>query len=81
MKKQDVIRPAKRLETRNRVIRSAMGRAGIRTQRDLAERMGLEEAVVSNRFTGRTKWDIDQLRDLDRAIHFQDEEMLKLIRG
>lgn len=78
---RDIVRPAKRLETRNRIIRVAMARAGIRSQRDLAEQMGVEAAVLSGRFTGRTKWDIDQLRELDKAVHFQDDEILKLIRG
>lgn len=77
----EIVRPAKRLEARNRIIRSAMGRAGIRSQRDLAEKMGMEEGVLSGRFTGRTKWDIDQIRELDKAVHFDDAEILKLIRG
>ena len=78
---RDIVRPAKRLEARNRIIRSAAERIGIRTQRDLCERMGVGEGVLSNRFRGLVKWDIDQLRELDRAIHFEDAELLKLIRG
>ena len=81
MRAKEIVRPAKRLEVRNRIIRSAMGRSGIRSQRELAEQMGLQEAVLSGRFTGRTKWDIDQLRELDKAVHFQDDEILRLIRG
>ena len=78
---RDIVRPAKLLETRNRIIRVAMSREGMRSQRDLGEQMGVEEGVISGRFRGRVKWDIDELRKLDRAVRFQDEELLKLIRG
>ena len=78
---RDIVRPAKLLETRNRIIRVAMAREGIRSQRDLGEQMGVEEGVISGRFRGRVKWDIDELRKLDMVLHFRDDELLKLIRG
>lgn len=78
---RDIVRPAKLLETRNRIIRVAMAREGIRSQRDLGEQMGVGEGVLSNRFRGLVKWDIDQLRKLDMVLHFRDDELLKLIRG
>ena len=78
---RDIVRPATLLETRNRIIRVAMSRGGMRSQRDLGEQMGVEEGVTSGRFRGRVKWDIDELRKLDRAVHFEDAELLKLIRG
>lgn len=81
MKARDIVRPAKLLETRNRIIRVAMAREGIRSQRDLGEQMGVEEGVISGRFRGRVKWDIDELRKLDMVLHFRDDELLKLIRG
>lgn len=71
----------KRLEMQKRIIRSAMGRAGICSQRELADRIGIGEAVISGRFTGRTEWDIGLIRELDKILQFQDEELLKLIRG
>ena len=78
---RDIVRPAKLLETRNRIIRVAMSREGMRSQRDLGEQMGVEEGVISGRFRGRVKWDIDELRKLDMVLHFRDDELLKLIRG
>ncbi len=78
---RDIVRPAKLLETRNRIIRVAMAREGIRSQRDLGEQIGVEEGVISGRFRGRVKWDIDELRKLDMVLHFRDDELLKLIRG
>lgn len=78
---RDIVRPAKLLDTRNRIIRSAMGRAGINTQKGLGEQIGANESVMSDRFRGIVKWDIDELRKLDRAVHFEDAELLKLIRG
>ena len=81
MKARDIVRPAKLLETRNRIIRVAMAREGIRSQRVLGEHMGIEEDVISGRFRGRVQWNIDELRKLDRAVHFEDAELLKLIRG
>lgn len=81
MKARDIVRPAKLLETRNRIIRAAMAREGIRAQQDLGDQIGMAKTAVSNRFTGKVQWDIDELRKLDRAIHFTDDELLRLIRG
>lgn len=78
---RDIVRPAKLLEARNRIIRVAMAREGIRSQRVLGEHLGVEEDVISGRFRGRVQWDIDELRKLDRAIHFTDDELLKFVRG
>lgn len=81
MKARDIVRPAKLLETRNRIIKSAMNRVGIETQRDISGHLNMKSSALSNRFTGKVQWDIDELRKLDRAVHFEDAELLKLIRG
>ena len=81
MKARDIVKPAKLLEARNCIIWSAMGRNGIRAQQDLGDQIGMAKTAVSNRFTGKVQWDIDELRKLDRAIHFTDDELLKFVRG
>ena len=81
MKARDIVKPAKLLEARNCIIWSAMGRKGIRAQQDLGDQIGMAKTAVSNRFTGKVQWDIDELRKLDRAIHFTDDELLKFVRG
>ena len=81
MKARDIVRPAKLLETRNRIIKSAMNRVGIETQRDISRHLNMKSSALPNRFTGKVQWDIDELRKLDRAVHFEDAELLKLIRG
>ena len=81
MKARDIIKPAKLLDARNCIIWSAMGRKGIRAQQDLGDQIGMAKTAVSNRFTGKVQWDIDELRKLDRAIHFTDDELLKFVRG
>ena len=81
MKARDIVRPAKLLETRNRIMKSAMNRVGIETQRDISGYLNAKSSALSNRFTGKVQWDIDELRKLDRTVHFEDAELLKLIRG
>ena len=63
-----------------RVIKGAMNRSGIQSQKELSDFTGIKESMLSKRFSGEVWWDLPELWRLDLTLHFTDEEWLK-IRG
>jgi hypothetical protein len=64
-----------------RIVLGAMGRNGVKTCEKLAEVMNLGYHAAHDRLVGRTRWSLDDLRDLDRTFHFTDAEILGMVRG
>ena len=62
---------AKRRRGLESAVRGAMGRALIRTTKELGQAVGLTETQMS----------IDDVWALDSVLHFTDEEKLMLIGG
>ena len=61
-----------------RVIKGAMNRCGIDSQRELSEFTGIKESMLSKRFNGEVWWDLIELWKLDMTLHFTDDEWLKI---
>lgn len=62
------------------VIKSAMARAGIDTQRELAELTGMSESVLSDKLRGKKDIDLPELWLFDIVLVFTDEEFLKMCK-
>ena len=60
------------------VIKGAMNRCGIESQRELSEFTGIKESMLSKRFSGEVWWDLLELWRLDATLHFTDDEWLKI---
>ena len=61
-----------------RVIKGAMLRRGIESQKELSEFTGMGEKQVSDRMNGKVWWDILDLWKLDAALHFTDDEWVRI---
>ena len=70
---------AKRKRGFESAVRGAMGRALIRTNKELGQAVGMTETQMSYRMSGKTKWSIEEVWALDSVLHFTDEEKLMLI--
>lgn len=68
-------------ENREQIIRQAMSRSRLYSQKDLANLMHMNEASISCRMSGKAKWKVDELNLLDRIIHFTDDELANFIRA
>lgn len=60
------------------VIKQAMARCGIKSQRELSEFTGIKESTLSKRFSGQVWWDLVELWRLDATLHFTDDEWLRI---
>ena len=72
---------AKRKRGFESAVRGAMGRALIRTNKELGQAVGMTETQMFYRMNGKTKWSIEEVWALDSVLHFTDEEKLMLIGG
>lgn len=72
---------AKRKRGFESAVRGAMGRALIRTAKELGQAVGLTETQMSYRMNGKAKWSIDEVWALDSVLHFTDEEKLMIVGG
>lgn len=72
---------AKRKRGFESAVRGAMGRALIRTNKELGQAVGMTETQMSYRMSGKTKWSIEEVWALDSVLHFTDDEKLMLIGG
>lgn len=82
--KGKMLKPQQLTRRRNdleRAVRGAMGRALIRTGKELGEEIGLSETQICNRMAGRSRWTLDEIWELDRVLQFTDAEKLMLIGG
>ena len=58
-------------------IRCGMVRAGM-TQKELAKKVGICAASMSNYMNGRRNWDYDDLAEIARILHFTAEEWVEI---
>lgn len=58
-------------------IRAEAARAGIR-QRELAKRMGMSQAAVSDRYTGRTPWTLEEVETATRVFGVTVSDLVRL---
>lgn len=82
--KGKMLKPQQLTRRRNdleRAVRGAMGRALIRTGKELGEEIGLSETQICNRIAGRSRWTLEEIWELDRVLQFTDAEKLMLIGG
>lgn len=82
--KGKMLKPQQLTRRRNdleRAVRGAMGRALIRTGKELGEEIGLSETQICNRMAGRSRWTLEEIWELDRVLQFTDAEKLMLIGG
>ena len=82
--KGKMLKPQQLTRRRNdleRAVRGAMGRALIRTGKELGEEIGLSETQICNRMAGRSRWTLEEIWELDRVLQFTDVEKLMLIGG
>jgi hypothetical protein len=63
------------------IIRGAMARSGIKSQKELSEFTGIREPALSKRLNGEVWWDLVELWRLDMTLHFTDEEWLRIKGG
>lgn len=82
--KGKMLKPQQLMRRRNdleRAVRGAMGRALIRTGKELGEEIGLSETQICNRMAGRSRWTLEEIWEIDRVLQFTDAEKLMLIGG
>lgn len=60
------------------VIRMAMARNNIKSQKELGEYTGIHEATLSKRFNGVVFWDLLELWRLDSVLHFTEDEWMQI---
>lgn len=63
------------------VIRAAMARNGLRSQRALAVDMRMSEPDLSRRLSGTVEWKLNEINRLNKLLSFTDDEILLLIKG
>lgn len=63
----------------NRVIRTAMARNEIPSQKYMGECIGLSETQTSNRF--KKGWTCYELFQLNRLLHFTEAERITILGG
>lgn len=70
-----------REDFRRRMVDAKRGMRGYKTQKALAEAMGMKEVGLCMRMTGKTKWDVEALLSMDQVLRFSEEELASFIRG
>ena len=65
--------------TVNRIIRTAMARNEIPSQKYMGECIGLSETQTSNRF--KKGWTCYELFQLNRLLHFTESERITILGG
>lgn len=69
-----VVNPVKQREALNRLIRVAMARKDIRHIAQLASMIAMDDACLSKRMNGVSKWSYEELCRLFRVLEFSPEE-------
>ena len=69
-----VVNPVKQREAFNRLIRIAMARKDIRHLGQLASMLAMDDACLSKRMSGGSKWSYEELCRLFRVLEFTPEE-------
>lgn len=66
----------------NRVITSAMGMAGIKSRRELGEKLGYSESQVSDKFgRGKHGWTLWDIRRMNDFLYFTEPQRNLLFGG
>jgi ribosome-binding protein aMBF1 (putative translation factor) len=73
--------PVRYQDTVSSVIRAAMARNGLRSQRALAVDMRMSEPDLSKRLSGTVDWKLSEILKLNKLLDFTDEEAILLIKG
>ena len=68
------VNPVKQREVFNRLIRIAMARKGILHIAQLASLIAMDDACLSKRMNGVSKWSYEELCRLFRVLEFTPEE-------
>lgn len=61
------------------IIKGAMGREEIESQKELGDLIGISDDTVRKRFAS-AKWNLLELRQMDKFLNFTDDEVLRLIK-
>ena len=72
---------AKRKRGFESAVRGAMGRALIRTNKELGQAVGMTETQMSYRMNGKTKWSIEEVWALESVLPFTGGGQLMIIGG
>lgn len=72
---------AKQRDMFNRTVRVCRERKGIRTDSELAARIGMSAQVMSQRISGRSSWKISELWRLIRVLEPTPDELALMMRA
>lgn len=69
-----------RKDTSGNVVRAVLARQG-ETAKKLSQRTGIAEATISRKLRCPATLTVGDIRKMDAALAFSDEELLELVRG
>ena len=61
-----------RQEAPRRIIRRGMAEQGITTQKELAERIGINEQILRKRMKGDTAWDLETMVKIVKRLRLTE---------
>lgn len=70
-----------RIEFRRNLIEAKAHGRGYRTQKHLADAMGVSYSWLSRRIRGDSVLDLDDIDKLDKCLRFEAAELAQLVRG
>lgn len=68
-----------RKRTIETIIRKRMAERRVKTVKDLAERIGMNQVCLCNRLSGATKWGLDTLAKIAHTLQFSAEDAAKIL--
>lgn len=63
-----------RQEATRRIIRRGMAEQGITTQKELAERIGINEQILRKRMRGDTSWDLETMVKIVKRLRLTESD-------
>ena len=63
-----------RQEATRRIIRRGMAEQGITTQKELAERIGINEQILRKRMRGDTSWDLETMVKVVKRLRLTETD-------
>lgn len=78
MAKNEIITPN---ESRKRIAKTVSSREGFTKSKDIAQAMGVTEAYISTRMTGKVEWTLQDLSNMAKIFHMTDYEILSFVKG
>lgn len=73
--------PAMRREEFNKVVLIAMAELGVRSQRQLADLLGMDRIAVNRRFNGVTDWSFLEIVKLIEVLKIGPENVVRMMGG